>query len=60
MLNKELVKYIKNNIFPLYDVVDTGHNVEFHIKKAVKECLDLANKIKDVDKNIILFLKKWF
>ena len=53
MLNKELLKYIKNNIFPLYDGVDAGHNVEFHIKRVIKECLELANKIKGVNKNII-------
>lgn len=41
--NIELVKYIENEIFPLYDRNEEGHGVG-HIKTVIKRSLELAKK----------------
>lgn len=42
-INKELVKYIENKIFPLYDRNEEGHGIG-HIKTVIKRSLELAKK----------------
>lgn len=34
-INKELKKYIENNIFPIYEKNEKGHGIE-HIKYVIK------------------------
>ncbi len=47
-MNKELVQYIENEIFPLYNRNEEGHGIN-HIKTVIKRSLELA---KDYDINI--------
>lgn len=46
-----LVKYIENEIFPLYDRNEEGHGIE-HIKTVIKRSLELAPKY-DVNLNMV-------
>ncbi len=49
-LNKELVKYIEDEIFPLYKRNEEGHGIK-HIKTVIERSLKFAKKY-DVDLNI--------
>lgn len=42
-LNQELVKYITNEIFPMYRKNEEGHGIE-HIKNVIEKSLELAKK----------------
>lgn len=55
MINNDLKNYIENNVFPLYDNVDEGHNLKNHILPVIKDSLDLALKLKqeNIDLNIV-------
>lgn len=50
-LNKELVEYIENEIFPLYERNEVGHGI-VHIKTVIKRSLNLAQNY-DVDWNYV-------
>lgn len=50
-LNEELVEYIKNKIFPLYDRNEFAHGIN-HIKTVIRRSLELADGY-DVDFNIV-------
>jgi len=50
-MNKELVQYIENEIFPLYNRNEEGHGIN-HIKTVIKRSLELAKKY-DVDLNMV-------
>lgn len=47
-MNKELVKYIEKEIFPLYSRNEEGHGIK-HIKTVIKRSLEIAS---DYDVNI--------
>ena len=42
-INDELMQYIKNEIFPLYNKNEEGHGIK-HIKTVIRRSLELANK----------------
>ena len=48
MINKEIKKYIENNIFPQYIHNDSGHNLE-HIKYVIKRSLKFAKIIPNIN-----------
>lgn len=50
-MNKELVQYIENGIFPLYNRNEEGHGIN-HIKTVIKRSLELA-KDYDVDLDMV-------
>lgn len=50
-INKDLVKYIETEIFPLYKRNEQGHGIE-HIKTVINKSLKLAQN-RDVDINIV-------
>lgn len=50
-MNKELVQYIENEIFPLYNRNEEGHGIN-HIKVVIKRSLELA-KDYEVDLDMI-------
>lgn len=50
-MNNELVYYIKNEIFPLYNRNEEGHGIN-HIKTVIKRSLELA-KDYDVDLDMV-------
>lgn len=49
---KDLEQYIINNIFPLYDKVDEGHNLNNHILPVIDQSIVLAKKINDSSINL--------
>ncbi len=42
-MNTELIKYIENEIFPIYNKNEEGHGIN-HIKTVIKRSLELAQK----------------
>lgn len=50
-MNNELVQYIENEIFPLYNRNEEGHGIN-HIKTVIKKSLELA-KDYDVDLDMV-------
>ncbi len=51
-LNKELLKYLEDNIIPKYTEFDSAHNIS-HVKSVIKYSLLLGKKL-DLDLNICL------
>lgn len=51
-INKELKKYIEEEIFPIYDKNDSGHNLE-HINYVIKRSLRFARQFDNIDLNIV-------
>ena len=51
-LNKELKKYIEENIFPSYEKNDKAHNIE-HIKYVINRSLKFASTTDDIDYNMV-------
>ena len=43
-IDTELVKYVENEIFPLYNRNEEGHGIE-HIKTVIKRSLELAKNM---------------
>lgn len=53
-INKELEKYIDDNIFPKYDLNNIGGHGIPHIKTVISRCFEIVNEFNlDVDKNMI-------
>ncbi|HHW69532.1 MAG TPA: HD domain-containing protein, partial [Tenericutes bacterium] len=52
MMNEDLIKYINEHIFPLYDKNDKGHNIE-HIKYVIKRSLKFADAIEDINYDMV-------
>ncbi len=50
-MNNELIQYIYNEIFPLYNKNEEGHGIN-HIKTVIKRSLELAKKY-DVDLDMV-------
>lgn len=50
-MNNELVKYIENEIFPLYNRNEDGHGIN-HIKTVIKRSLELSKNY-DVDLDMV-------
>ena len=51
-INKQLQKYIEDNIFPLYQKNDLGHGIE-HIKYVITRSLKFAKQFDDIDLDMI-------
>ncbi len=52
-INVELVRYIENEIFPLYERNEEGHGIK-HIKTVIKRSLELAKKYgEETSKNFV-------
>jgi len=51
-INKELKKYIENNIFPSYKKNDLGHNLD-HILYVIKRSLKFAKQIEDINYDMV-------
>lgn len=52
-IDKKLRQYIKDNILPIYQHVDEGHNLENHIEPVINESLALASKLDNINLNIV-------
>lgn len=50
-LNFEIVKYVEENIFPMYSKNERGHGIE-HIKTVIRKSLELADG-RDVDMDMV-------
>ena len=51
-INNELKEYIEENIFPIYEKNDQGHNLE-HIKYVINRSIKFANTLPDINYNIV-------
>ena len=51
-INKNLQKYIEENIFPSYEKNDLGHNLE-HIKYVIDRSLKFANQINNINYDMV-------
>ena len=51
-ISNTLEEYIKNNIFPIYNKNDQGHNLE-HIKYVINRSIKFANTIPGINYNIV-------
>lgn len=51
-IKSELKEYIENNIFPVYEKNDQGHNLE-HISYVINRSIRFANTIPDINYNIV-------
>lgn len=51
IINNELKMYIENNIFPIYERNEKGHQIE-HINYVINRCLELC-KNNDIDINML-------
>ncbi len=51
-INKELIKYIEEKIFPIYDTFDKGHDLN-HIEAVIARALELAKSIAGINFNIV-------
>jgi len=54
-LNKELKKYIEENIFPSYKKNDLGHNLD-HINYVIDRSLKFASNIRDINYNMVFVI----
>ena len=51
-ISNALEEYIQNNIFPIYNKNDQGHNLE-HIRYVINRSIKFADTIPDIDYNIV-------
>ncbi len=51
-LNKKLIQYIEENIFPSYEKNDKGHNLD-HIKYVIKRSFKFAKNIENINYNMV-------
>lgn len=51
-INKELQKYIEENIFPVYSKNDLGHNLS-HIKYVIKRSLNFARQLDEINLDMV-------
>lgn len=56
-INEEIMQYIKNEIFPLYNKNEEGHGIN-HIKAVIKRSLELAHKY-DVNLDIVYVIASY-
>lgn len=52
MINKEIQKYIEEEIFPRYNQNDSGHNLD-HIKYVIERSFKFAKTIPDINMNMV-------
>ena len=51
-INKDLKEYIENEIFPIYEKNDAGHNIE-HINYVIERCMKFAPQFKNINLNML-------
>ena len=57
-INKELVKYIEENIFPSYKKNDAGHNLN-HIKYVIDRSIKFASTIDDINYDMVYMIASY-
>lgn len=51
-VNKELINYIEEEIFPIYDRNDSGHGIA-HIKYVIKRSIKFAKQIENINLDMV-------
>lgn len=51
-INSNLKKYLENEIFPIYEKNDSGHNIE-HIQYVINRSLSLSNQFPDLNIDMV-------
>lgn len=57
-INKDLINYIENNIFPSYEKNDSGHNLD-HIKYVIERSLKFANTVKGINYDMVYVIASY-
>lgn len=52
LINQQLLQYVENNILPIYEKNDLGHNIE-HINYVIRRSLKFAKQFENIDINMI-------
>ncbi|WFD10318.1 HD domain-containing protein [Tepidibacter hydrothermalis] len=52
MVNKELKKYIEENILPIYHHLDDAHNIH-HARDVIKKSMKLSSFFDNIDENLV-------
>lgn len=52
MINKELKQYIENEILPIYNQNDEGHNLS-HIEYVIRRSLNFAKEVEDINYDMV-------
>lgn len=52
MVNKDLIKYIEENIFPVYSKNDLGHNLD-HIKYVIERSMKFASTVYTINYDMV-------
>ncbi len=51
-INKQLIDYVENNIFPIYKKNDAGHGIE-HIKYVIQRSLEFAKQFDNINLDMV-------
>lgn len=51
-VNKKLIEYLEQNIFPIYEKNDAGHRLD-HIQYVIKRSFAFARKLENIDVNMV-------
>ena len=51
-MNKDLIKYIENKIYPEYSKNESGHGIE-HIKYVINRCMKFAKQFDNIDLDML-------
>ncbi len=51
-INRELMEYIRDYVFPIYEKNDKGHDIN-HIIYVIRRSLDFASQINKIDNNMV-------
>ena len=57
-IRKQLVEYIENNIFPIYQKNDSGHGIE-HIKYVIKRSLEFAKQFDNINLDMVYVIASY-
>ena len=57
-LNKELVEYIENNIFPSYEKNDLGHGID-HIKSVIDRSMKFADMVDNINYDMVYVIASY-
>jgi len=57
-VNLDLIKYIEENIFPMYDKNDKGHDIN-HINYVIDRSIKFASNIPNIDMNMVITIASY-
>lgn len=58
MINSEIVKYIENYVFPMYEKNDVGHGLE-HINYVIDRCMKFAKQLDSINYDMVYVIASY-